>query len=113
METTSTIGSQSSIDGVAEEDDRLTEYVATRWYRAPEVLFGASYHFPSTHNLLKITLVDCWAVGVILAEMILGRPIVPGKDHQHQVELTLDMLGSPPDDILDVIANQKVTNYCC
>jgi len=48
----------------------LTDYVATRWYRAPEVLLGSpKYDFP----------VDMWAVGCILAELYLCKPLFPGS----------------------------------
>lgn len=47
----------------------LTDYVATRWYRAPEILLGSTRY---------TTGVDIWAVGCILGEMITGRPIFPG-----------------------------------
>lgn len=47
----------------------LTEYVATRWYRAPEILLGSQKYTKS---------VDMWSVGCILGEMILGKAIFPG-----------------------------------
>lgn len=64
----------------------LTEYVVTRWYRAPElVLCGDSYG----------TAVDMWACGCILAELILGKVLFPGKDFRHQVELICSVIGKP------------------
>lgn len=48
----------------------MTEYVATRWYRAPEILFGSHYYS---------TAVDMWSVGCILGEMILGKACFAGK----------------------------------
>lgn len=54
----------------------LTDYVATRWYRAPEILLGSgTYSFA----------VDMWAVGCILGEMLVGRPIFPGTSTMNQV----------------------------
>ena len=47
----------------------MTEYVATRWYRAPEILLGS-------HSYAKS--VDMWSVGCILGEMILGKAIFSG-----------------------------------
>ena len=48
----------------------LTDYVATRWYRAPEIILGSNnYTFA----------VDMWAVGCIIAEMFIGKPMVPGS----------------------------------
>ena len=47
----------------------LTDYVATRWYRAPEILLGSTHYTRG---------VDMWAVGCILGEMLLGKPMFPG-----------------------------------
>jgi mitogen-activated protein kinase 15 len=47
----------------------LTEYVATRWYRAPEILLGSTKYTKS---------VDMWSVGCILGELIIGKSIFPG-----------------------------------
>lgn len=47
----------------------LTDYVATRWYRAPEILLGSTVYTKG---------VDMWSLGCILGEMLLGKPIFPG-----------------------------------
>lgn len=47
----------------------LTEYVATRWYRAPEILLSSPHYTKG---------VDMWSLGCILAEMLLGKPLFPG-----------------------------------
>ena len=52
----------------------MTDYVATRWYRAPEVLLSFKKYGPS---------VDVWSIGCILAELLGRRPLLPGKDTQH------------------------------
>jgi len=43
--------------------------VATRWYRAPEILLGSNNYSKSA---------DMWSVGCILAELLLGKPFFPG-----------------------------------
>jgi len=48
----------------------LTEYVATRWYRAPEILLGSRVYSKA---------VDMWSVGCILGELIVGKAIFPGN----------------------------------
>lgn len=48
----------------------LTEYVATRWYRAPEILLGSRKYTKA---------VDIWSLGLILAEMLLGKPLFAGN----------------------------------
>lgn len=54
----------------------LTDYVATRWYRAPEILLGSPRYTKG---------VDMWAVGCILGEMLSGRPAFPGTSTMNQV----------------------------
>ena len=49
----------------------MTEYVATRWYRAPEIMLTFKEY---------TTAIDVWSVGCILAEMLSGKPLFPGKD---------------------------------
>jgi serine/threonine protein kinase len=65
-----------------------TEYVATRWYRAPEVLLMSNnYSSP----------VDMWALGTIMAELINLRPLFPGMDTMDQLARICDILGDPSD----------------
>lgn len=69
----------------------LTEYIATRWYRAPEILFGSNTY---------TTAVDMWAAGCILAELISGRPLFPGSSTMDQLERIVSYSGPPtPTDI--------------
>ena len=64
----------------------LTGYVATRWYRAPELLLGGTqYGCP----------VDLWAMGVILAEMLVGKPMFPGTSTVDQLERIIQVTGWP------------------
>jgi mitogen-activated protein kinase 15 len=64
----------------------MTDYVATRWYRAPEILFGSPSYTKG---------VDVWAVGCILAEMIVGKPLFPGTSTLDQLERVLEITGCP------------------
>lgn len=65
-----------------------TEYVSTRWYRAPEVLLlSKDYSNP----------VDMWALGTIMAELINLRPLFPGSDQIDQIHKICDVLGDPGD----------------
>ncbi|CAM9860503.1 unnamed protein product [Discosporangium mesarthrocarpum] len=69
----------------------LTDYVATRWYRAPEILLGSPRYTRG---------VDMWAVGCILGEMLSGRPTFPGTSTMNQLEKILELTGKPaPEDI--------------
>ena len=69
-----------------EGDPIMTEYVATRWYRAPEIVLGSNKYSMA---------VDVWSVGCILAELINGKALFPGKSTLNQVELILEVLGKP------------------
>ena len=70
----------------ATETTRLTEYVVTRWYRAPEIMLSAPYAASS----------DVWSVGCIFGEILKRRPLFAGSDYLDQLRLILDVLGSPP-----------------
>lgn len=76
--------------------------MATRWYRAPEIMLNArGYNQP----------IDLWSVGCIFAEMIDGKPIFPGKHYIDQLNLILNVVGSPNEQDLASIANEKARNY--
>lgn len=80
----------------------LTEYVATRWYRAPEIMLNSKGYTKS---------IDMWSVGCILAEMLSNRPIFPGKHYLDQLNHILGVLGSPSQEDLECIINDKARNY--
>lgn len=107
----------------------LTEYVATRWYRAPEIMLNSKVLFGSPNaNIcpnyvqgliatLTILLtqgytksIDIWSVGCILAEMLSRRAIFPGKHYLDQLNHILGVLGSPSPEDLECIINEKVLN---
>ena len=70
--------------GVEDEAHTLTEYVVTRWYRAPEIMLAC----PTYTNAI-----DVWATGCILAELYGRQPIFPGHDYLHQLKLISDYIG--------------------
>ncbi|XP_069044041.1 mitogen-activated protein kinase 7 isoform X2 [Lepisosteus oculatus] len=80
----------------------MTEYVATRWYRAPELML--SLH----HYSLAI---DMWSVGCIFAEMLGRRQLFPGKNYVHQLQLILSVLGTPPEGVIGAIGAERVRSY--
>ena len=63
----------------------LTEYVATRWYRAPELLVGDTQYGPP---------VDVWALGCVFAELLNGNPLWPGRSDVDQLYLIRKTLGT-------------------
>lgn len=64
-------------------EEELTDYVATRWYRPPELLVGATYGKE----------IDLWAVGCIFGELIDGNPMFPGENELDQLFLIQKCLG--------------------
>merc|ERR1719505_169903 len=82
----------------------LTEYVATRWYRAPEIMLNSKGYTKS---------IDIWSVGCILAEMLMNKPLFPGKHYLDQLNMILDVLGTPSSDTLQFIKNEKARSYLC
>ena len=72
----------------------LTDYVATRWYRAPEILLSSNrYTFG----------VDMWACGCILGELINGKPIFPGTSTMNQLDRILEVTGRPSAEDIEAI----------
>lgn len=64
-------------------DYDLTEYVATRWYRSPELLVGEPYGKPA----------DMWAVGCMVGELVDGQPMFPGDDEIDQLYIIQKSVG--------------------
>lgn len=84
------------------QDPQMTGYVSTRYYRAPEIML--------TWQKYDIE-VDIWSTGCIFAEMFEGKPLFPGKDHVHQFSIITDLLGSPPNDVIDTICSANTLKF--
>ncbi|KAF5730983.1 serine/threonine-protein kinase [Tripterygium wilfordii] len=67
----------------------MTSRVVTLWYRPPELLLGATYYGVS---------VDLWSAGCILAELLAGKPIMPGRTEVEQLHKIFKLCGSPSDE---------------
>ncbi|CAN0314177.1 unnamed protein product, partial [Ectocarpus sp. 12 AP-2014] len=84
--------------GVEQEGgETLTEYVQTRWYRAPELLC-----YSSTYD----TAVDMWSVGCIFAELLGRKPFFRGKNPMHQLQMIVDVLGCPSEEEMSFIQDK-------
>lgn len=55
--------------------------------------------------------IDVWSVGCILAEMLSGKPLFPGRDYHHQLTLILDVLGTPTMDDFYGIKSRRARDY--
>jgi len=77
----------------------LTDYVATRWYRAPELLLGSTnYSFG----------VDMWAIGCIMGEITDGQPIFPGESEVDQLYIVQKIIGPLTPEHMDLfMANAR------
>jgi len=73
------------------QDDQMTGYVATRWYRAPEVMLNWM-HYSKT--------MDIWSVGCIMIEMLTSQILYRGDDYIHQLMRILEVCGTPSEDVL-------------
>jgi serine/threonine protein kinase len=80
----------------------MTDYVATRWYRAPEVILTWEKYTKA---------IDMWSVGCIFAELMGRQPIFPGVDSSNQIQLIVDVLGYPDDSVLGKIRSEKARSY--
>lgn len=80
----------------------MTEYVATRWYRAPEIMLTYQHYTKA---------IDMWAVGCIIAEMIGGVPLFPGKDYIDQLALILEVVGTPDNDQYFYIKSRRARHH--
>ncbi|KAL6541301.1 Protein IMPAIRED IN BABA-INDUCED STERILITY 1 [Orobanche hederae] len=67
----------------------LTSRVVTLWYRPPELLLGSTEYGAS---------VDLWSVGCLLAELLVGKPILQGRTEVEQLHKIFKLCGSPPED---------------
>ena len=85
-----------------ESNNFMTEYVVTRWYRAPELLLSCDSYDAA---------IDVWSVGCILGELLARKPILPGKDYIDQLKLIIRTLGTPTDEELEFISASKARSY--
>ncbi|KAL6011127.1 Mitogen-activated protein kinase ntf6 [Asimina triloba] len=84
------------------ETDFMTEYVVTRWYRAPELLLNCSEYTAA---------IDIWSVGCIFMEIIRREPLFPGKDYVQQLRLITELLGSPEESDLGFIRSDNARRH--
>ncbi len=84
------------------EDEELTQYVVTRWYRAPEIMLC---------NGIYSKAIDIWSIGCILAELLTKEPLFPGTDYISQLTLIIKLLGSPSEEDLSFVTNCRALKF--
>uniref|UniRef100_A0A6U0CUJ7 mitogen-activated protein kinase n=2 Tax=Ostreococcus mediterraneus TaxID=1486918 RepID=A0A6U0CUJ7_9CHLO len=80
-----------------------TDYVATRWYRAPELCGSFFTQYTPA--------IDIWGVGCIFAELLRGAPLFPGKNVVNQLEIITDVLGTPTPLQIAKVRNEKARRF--
>ncbi|KAJ8421763.1 hypothetical protein Cgig2_000809 [Carnegiea gigantea] len=85
-----------------DEKQPLTSRVVTLWYRAPELLLGSTNY--------DIT-VDMWSVGCIVAELFVGKPIMPGRTEVEQMHKIFKLCGSPSESYWRKTRFQHATSF--
>lgn len=74
-------------------------YIQSRFYRAPEVILGGKYSMA----------IDVWSLGCILAELYTGFALLPGEDEADQLACMIELLGMPPQSVLD--SSKRAKNF--
>jgi len=85
-----------------EKGEDLTEYVVTRFYRAPEIML-------SSHEYAKA--VDIWSAGCSFAEVMNGKILFPGQHYIEQINLIINLRGSPNAKTKEQISNEYALKY--
>lgn len=84
------------------DENALTQYVVTRWYRAPEIMCCDKYYSAA---------VDTWSVGCILGEMFKRKPLFPGGHYIQQLNLIFQICGTPGAEDVSWIKNDKAREF--
>ncbi len=79
----------------------MTDYVATRWYRSPELLLSKGIYGPE---------VDYWAIGCIMGELADGNPMFPGENEVDQLDCIIKVLGNLPQDLVNMFYENPIYN---
>lgn len=77
-----------------------TDYVASRWYRAPELICCYLTRYTAA--------IDVWSVGCIASELLLRKALFPGKNGEQQLELITDLVGAPSREDMQSLRSSRV-----
>eukprot|EP00897_Mesotaenium_endlicherianum_P004607 jgi/Mesen1/4174/ME000219S03304 len=84
------------------EEDHMTEYVVTRYYRAPELLLNSQDYTAA---------IDVWSVGCIYMELVTGHILLPGRDYVDQLQKTTELIGTPTASDLSFLKSDDARRY--
>ena len=90
-----------TLDGNNNNVNAMTDYVATRWYRSPELLLSKGIYGPE---------VDYWAIGCIMGELADGNPMFPGENEVDQLDCIIKVLGNLPQDLVNMFYDNPLYN---
>lgn len=86
-------------------DEPNISYICSRYYRAPELIFGATDYLPA---------IDVWSTGCVMAELMLGQPLFPGESGVDQLVEIIKVLGTPSKaEIMAMNRNYTGKYMCC
>lgn len=89
--------------GLARVVDRtMTMCITTQWYRAPEVILDCEHYNTS---------IDIWSVGCIMAELITGDVLFPGNDLVDQIDIIMNLVGTPSAEFVKNLTNDEARNH--
>eukprot|EP01012_Entosiphon_sulcatum_P064332 TRINITY_DN9312_c0_g1_i1.p1 TRINITY_DN9312_c0_g1~~TRINITY_DN9312_c0_g1_i1.p1 ORF type:complete len:406 (+),score=53.33 TRINITY_DN9312_c0_g1_i1:765-1982(+) len=89
-------------EDLQEEDNFMTEYVVTRWYRAPELLLQERYYDGA---------IDVWSVGCVLAELLGRKPVFPGSDYIDEIIKITNIVGTPTEHDLSNFGSEAAREF--
>ena len=93
---------RADIASLQNQSTALTDYIATRWYRAPEVILSWKKYTAA---------IDVWSVGCILAELIVRKPLLPAASEEEQLNMITKLLGNPSSKLVNQIENEKNRDF--
>ena len=80
---------------------KMTDYMATRWYRAPELILSQGIYGPE---------IDFWSIGCIMGELADGKPVFPGDNQINQLEYIIKLIGNLPEKLVEYYNKNPVFN---
>jgi len=89
---------RADIPSLQNHHTAFTDYIATRWYRAPEVILSWRKYSGA---------IDVWSVGCILAELIIRKPLLTAGSEEEQLAMITKLLGTPSPKLVAQIENEK------